>query len=96
MFFYKRKLCIVWIWFITKIILTSQKYLSCSSLEQKFIINFLVAKKWKPCEIYRRMCDVYGEAILVKNIYKIIMGLPLKTWVEEQNRTWSANILTLW
>ena len=33
----------------------------CSRLEQRSIINVLVAEKCKPCEIYRRMCNVYGE-----------------------------------
>ena len=31
-------------------------------LEKSFVIKLLVAEKSKPCEIYRRMCDVYGEA----------------------------------
>ena len=34
----------------------------CSRLEQRSVIKFLVADKCKPCEIYRRMCDVYWEA----------------------------------
>ena len=33
--------------------------------------KFLVAKKYKQCEIYRRMCDVYGGACFhKKNVYK--------------------------
>ena len=28
-------------------------------LELRSVIKFLVAEKCKPCEIYRRMCDVY-------------------------------------
>ena len=31
-------------------------------LEQRSVIKFLVVVKCKPCEIYRRMCDVYREA----------------------------------
>ena len=34
----------------------------CSRLEQRSIIKFLVVERYKPYEIYRRMCDVYGEA----------------------------------
>ena len=33
-----------------------------SNLEQMSVIKFLLAKKYKPCEIYRRMYDVYREA----------------------------------
>ena len=33
----------------------------CSRLEQRSIFKFLVAEKCKPCEIYRKMSDVYGE-----------------------------------
>ena len=28
----------------------------------RLVIKSLVAEKYKPCEIYRRMCDVYGKA----------------------------------
>ena len=31
-------------------------------IEQRSVIKYLLAEKYKPCEIYRRMCDVYGEA----------------------------------
>ena len=33
----------------------------CSSTEQKSLIKFLLAKKNKTSEIYRRMSDTYGE-----------------------------------
>ena len=33
-----------------------------AKLEQRSVINFLVVEKFKLCEIYRRMCVVYGEA----------------------------------
>ena len=36
----------------------------CSWLEQRSVMKFLVVKKRKPCEIYRRICDVYGEGIV--------------------------------
>ena len=31
-------------------------------IEQRSVIKYLLAEKCKACEIYRRMCDVYGEA----------------------------------
>ena len=31
-------------------------------IEQRSVIKYLLSEKWKPIEIYRRMCDVYGEA----------------------------------
>ena len=40
-------------------------------LEQRSVIKFLVAEKCKPCEIYRRLCDVYETASFSqKNVYK--------------------------
>ena len=33
-----------------------------SRLIIRTIMKFFGAKKCKPCEIYRRMCDVYGKA----------------------------------
>ena len=34
------------------------------------VMKFLVAEKCKPCEIYRRMCDVYDEACFShENVY---------------------------
>ena len=40
----------------------------CSKLEERSVITFLVAEKCKPCEIYRRISDVYGEACFNQNI----------------------------
>ena len=73
-FFHKCKLWIVWNWFIAKVILISQKYVfccyskwlqikQCSKLEQKFVINFLIAN----CEIYRRMCNTVASKIKGQN-----------------------------
>ena len=43
----------------------------CSKLEQRSVIKFLVAEKCKPCEIYRKMCNVHGEACFnEKDVYK--------------------------
>ena len=33
----------------------------CTWFEQRSIIKFLVTENCKPCEICRRMCDVYGD-----------------------------------
>ena len=50
----------------------------CSKLEQKSLIKLLVTEKWKPCEIYRRIGDVYGETC-----FRLNMGLPLQAQVEK-------------
>ena len=42
-----------------------------SRFEQRSIINFFNAEKFKQCEIYRRMCDVYEEVCFSpRNVYK--------------------------
>ena len=58
----------------------------CSSLEQKSVIKFLVIGKCKPWEIYRRMCDVYGEDCFSKKKFftnGLNIVLPLGAWVEK-------------
>ena len=35
----------------------------CSRLEQRSVNKFSVAEKYKPCEVFRRMRDVYGVSI---------------------------------
>ena len=47
-------------------------------LGQRSVIKFLVAEKSKPCEIYRRMCDVYGEACFSQNIFPNELNCLLK------------------
>ena len=43
----------------------------CSRHEQRSVIKFLLAEKCKQYELYRRMCDVYGEACFRKKyVYK--------------------------
>ena len=38
-------------------------------IEQRSVIKYSLAEKYKACEIYRRMCDVYGEACFnLKNV----------------------------
>ena len=46
--------------------------IECSRLEQRSVIKFMVMEKCKPCEIYRRMCDVYEKAIFSKKNCGII------------------------
>ena len=41
-----------------------------SRIEQMSVAKFLVTEKYKPCEIYRGMYEAYGEASLIKNVYK--------------------------
>ena len=49
----------------------TENQMEYSRLEQKSLIKFLVTENCKSCEIYTRMCDLYGEAYLVnKNVYK--------------------------
>ena len=44
---------------------------SCSRIEQRLVIKFLVAEQCKPSEIFRRTSDVYEEAYFSqKNVYK--------------------------
>ena len=43
----------------------------CSRLEQKSVIKPLLAEKYKPSEVYKRICNVYRKACLSKkNVYK--------------------------
>ena len=70
---HKYKLWIISNWFraknyfnITKIFLlrlfkNMSNQTECSRLEQRSVIKFLVAEKCKPCEIYRRIYDVYTK-----------------------------------
>ena len=32
-----------------------------SRLEQKPVFKYFMTEECKPCEIYRRICDVYGK-----------------------------------
>ena len=56
----------------------------CSGVEQRSILKFLVAKKCKPWEIYRRMWNVYGEVCFSKKIFtnRLNMSFPLRAWIE--------------
>ena len=56
----------------------------CFRLEKSSVIKSLLPEKCKPYEIYRRMCDVCGEArCSKKKINGINMGSPQRSWVEK-------------
>ena len=57
-----------------------------SSFEQRSIIKFSVAEKSKPCEIYRRMCDVYREECFSQKMFTN-MGLTLRNQ-SQKDSTW--------
>ena len=40
-----------------------------SKLEQRSVKIFLLAEKYKPCEIYLRICDVYREACFSQKMF---------------------------
>ena len=40
-----------------------------SRLEQKPVIKFPVAEKYKPCEIYQRISDMFGEVCFSQKMY---------------------------
>ena len=65
----------------------------CFSFEQRSVIKSLVAEKCKPCEICKRMCDVYREEYFSpKNFTNWLnIGLPLQAWVKKI----VAKVLTL-
>ena len=62
--------------FILRLFKTSANQTDLSRFEKMSVINFRVAEKCKPCEIYRMMYDVYRKACFGKK--KLQMG---KTWV---------------
>ena len=51
----------------------------CFRLEEKPVIKFWVPEKCKLCELYKRTCDVYGEACFSQKIFTngLNMGLQL-------------------
>ena len=56
-----------------------------STQKQRSVIKFLVAEKCKPCEIYRRMCDAYGEACFSHKKITNEIKMSLLLWVIRQN-----------
>ena len=49
-----------------------------------------MTEKRKPCEIYSRICDVYGEGYVKQKVFTngLNMGLPLRDWIEKQSIDW--------
>ena len=43
-----------------------------SRIEQRYDIKVLATEKYKPCEIYRRICYVYRKACFRKNVYNCV------------------------
>ena len=61
----------------------------CSRLEHRSAIKVLVVKKCKPRGIYRRMCDMYGEAYFSqKNVYKWVQHQFATTKSKRQSMEW--------
>ena len=56
-------------------------------LEQRSVIKFSVPEKWKPCEIYRRMCVPYREVCFSQKLFPdvINLGLPQQAWGKNQS-----------
>ena len=40
----------------------AENQIECSRPEKRSVIKILVTEAFKPCKIYRIMCDIYGEA----------------------------------
>ena len=67
--------------FIWRLLMMVSNQTECSSIEQSSFLKYLVASRYKPWEIYRKMCDLYREACFSQNILTngLNMGLPLQT-----------------
>ena len=68
-----------------------------SKLKRKSVIKFLEAVKCKPCEIYRRICDVHREACFSQKMFtnQLNMGLPLWTRVDKTVHRVEAHWLSI-
>ena len=71
----------------------------CSRLERSSVVKFLVARKSKPNEIYKRMYDLCWEPCCCKKKKKrftneMNIGLLQRTWIIKDS-PWNGNILTL-
>ena len=105
-FFHKYKLCIVWNWFIAKIILIlKNSYFEAIQnganqteyfrLEQISVIKFLVAEMCKPCEVYRRVFDVNRETCFSQKIvYKWGKHEFATMSLNQKDSPWSGSTLT--
>ena len=57
--------------FVLKLLKMVVNQREMSKLKQNPAVKFLLAEKYKPCEISRRMCDVLKEScISQRNVYK--------------------------
>ena len=66
-----------------------------SRLEQRSLMKFLVAEKCKPYEIYKRICDVYGEACFNQiNVYQWIKHGFVTMNLIQKDSPQSGNMLT--
>ena len=66
---------------------------------QRFVIKFLVVEKCKPCEINKRVWDVYREACFGKKkmfTNGLNIDLPLQVWVKKKKKSQSGNTLSFW
>ena len=53
-------------------------------IEQRDVIKYFFADKWKPCKICRRMCHVYEEKYSSQSFTNEINGaLLLQAWFEK-------------
>ena len=67
---------------LVKKMFTNRRNMGLSlQIEQRSFIIYLLAEKCKPCEIYRRMFDVYREAYFSQKMFtnEINMGLFVTT-----------------
>ena len=53
--------------FLLKQLKMAANQTECFRLQKRFAIKFLECEKCKPYEIYRRICDEYGDASFSQN-----------------------------
>ena len=64
--------------------------------EQRSFIKYLLVEKCKPCEIYRRMYDLYREAYFSqRNLHKWVKHRFATTILIQKDSPWSGKTLTL-
>ena len=69
----------------------------CSRIEQKFVIKVLMAEKGKPCEIFRRICGVYGEDSFHQKMFANGLNNESKKTIDGVETKWLSgkeNVLT--
>ena len=59
----------------------------CSRFEQRSVIQFLMAKKCKPCEIYWRLCDAQGETCFSQKMFANWLNMGLQELIR-QSKEW--------